>query len=386
LGNRSLRSGSVIVLAASLLLFSGCGLSYLFQAVAGEYQLLNGAVPVEEAMKNPSLSQSQRAHLALVERIKEFGVTELGLKKTVSYQTVNLEPHQPTIYVVSACPKDRLRPVTWWFPVVGDMPYLGFFDLESARLEKQKLVEKDLDAFIGMADAYSTLGWFKDPLTRNLIGASTLDFVETILHEMTHTTFYVKGQGEFNEGLAMLVAKEGALLFMEKTFGPSDPLSEEARKSIHDERLFSSFLASLVDELNHVYQSPLSYQEKLAEREKVFASSLGRFKLLKSQFQTERFAPFEHAPMNNAFLISVMIYHRPYLLFEQALQRRGNSIKDMLQWLKNMAQEDGNMLVMMKERLGKPEISCPSGSGLLWKPASPLFDVRAFHHPHQERT
>ncbi len=351
MANRSLRSGSVIVLAASLLLFSGCGLSYLFHAVAGEYQLLNGAVPVGEAMKNPSLSQSERAHLALVGRIKEFGVTELGLKKTSSYQTVNLEPHQPTIYVVCACPKDRLHPVTWWFPVVGNMPYLGFFDLESARLEKQKLVEKDLDAFIGVADAYSTLGWFKDPLTRNLIEASTLDFVETILHEMTHATLYVKGQGEFNEGLAVLVAKEGALLFMEKTFGPSDPLTEQARKSIHDERLFSSFLASLVDELNHVYQSPLSYQEKLAEREKVFASSLERFKLIESQFQTERFAPFEHAPMNNAFLISVMIYHRPYLLFEQALHRCGNSIKDMLQWLKNMAQEDGNMLVMMKERL-----------------------------------
>jgi predicted aminopeptidase len=351
LGNRSLRSGSVIVLAASLLLFSGCGLSYLFQAVAGEYHLLNGAVPVEEAMKDLSLSQGQRARLALVERIKQFGVTELGLKKTSSYETVNLEPHQPTIYVVSACPKDRLHPVTWWFPVVGKMPYLGFFDLESARLEKQKLVEKDLDAFIGVADAYSTLGWFKDPLTRNLVEASTPDFVETILHEMTHTTFYVKGQGEFNEGLATLVAKEGALRFMEKTFGPSDPLSQEARKSIHDERLFSCYMASLVDELNHVYESSLSYQEKLAEREKVFASSLERFKLLKGRFQTERFAHFEHAPMNNAFLISVMIYHRPYLLFEQALHRCGNSIKDMLEWLKNMDHEDGNMLVMMKERL-----------------------------------
>jgi predicted aminopeptidase len=336
---------------ASLLLFSGCRLSYLFQVAAGQYQLLNGAVPVEEAIKNDSLTQNQREHLALVQRIKEFGETELGLKKTSSYQTVNLDPRQPTIYVVSACPKDRLYPVTWWFPVVGDMPYLGFFDLESARAEKQKLLEKDMDAFIGMTEAYSTLGWFKDPLTRNLIGASTLDFVETILHEMAHATFYVKGQGEFNEGLAMLVGKEGALLFMERTFGPSHPLSQEARKSIHDERLFSSFLGSLVDELNHVYGSPLSHQEKLAEREKVFAASLERFKLVKSQFQTQRFMPFERAPMNNAFLVSVMVYHRPYLLFEQALHRCDNSIKHMLLWLKNMAQEDGNMLVMMKERL-----------------------------------
>jgi predicted aminopeptidase len=342
---------AAILLIASLLLFSGCRLSYLLHAAAGEYQLLNHAVPVEEAMKNDSLSQNQRDHLALVRRIKEFGETELGLKKTSSYQTVNMDPRQPPIYVVSACPKDRLDTVTWWFPVVGNMPYLGFFDLKSAEAEKQKLLEKDLDAYVGMTEAYSTLGWFKDPLTRNLIGASTLDFVETILHEMTHATFYVKGQGEFNEGLATLVGKEGALLFMERTFGPSHPLSQEARKSIHDERLFSSFLASLVDGLNHVYRSPLSYREKLEEREKVFAYSLERFNLLKSQFQTQRFVRFEHAPMNNAFLVSVVVYHRPYLLFEQGFHRCGCSIRNMLQWLKSMAQEDGNMLVMMKERL-----------------------------------
>jgi predicted aminopeptidase len=344
-------SASVILLGASLLLLPGCRLTYLFQVAEGQYHLLNGAVPLGEAMKNDSLDQNQRAHLALVQSIKEFGETELGLKKTSCYQTVNLDPHQPTIYVVSACPKDRLDPVTWWFPVVGNMPYLGFFDLESARLEKKKLLGKDLDVYIGAAEAYSTLGWFKDPLTLNLIGASTLDFVETILHEMTHATLYMKGQGEFNEGLATLVGKEGALLFMERTFGPSHPLSQEARKSIHDERLFSSFLSSLIDELNHVYQSPLTYQEKLVEREKVFASSLERFKLLKSQFQTQRFVPFERAPMNNAFLVSVAVYHRPFLLFERALHRRGHSVKNMLQWLKSMAHEDGNMLVMMKERL-----------------------------------
>jgi predicted aminopeptidase len=322
----------------------------MFQAAAGEYRLLHGAVPVEKALQNPSLSQRERAHLALARRIKEFGVTELGLKETSSYETANLEP-QPAVYVVAACPKDRLEPVTWWFPVVGNVPYLGFFDLESARLEKKKLVEKDLDAFIGVADAYSTLGWFRDPLTRNLIDASTLDFVETILHEMTHATLYVKGQGEFNEGLAVLVAKEGGLQFMEKNFGPSDPLTKEAQESVHDERLFSHFLASLVDELNQVYQSPMSYQEKLAEREKVFASFLVRFKLLKSQFQTGQFAHFDDAPMNNAFLISLMIYHRHYLLFEQAFHRCGNSIKDMLQWLENMNRKGGNMLVMMQERL-----------------------------------
>jgi predicted aminopeptidase len=345
----------MVLLIVSSLSLSGCRLGYLFQVTAGQYRLLNGAVPVSEAIKNDSLSQSVKDHLALVERIKEFGETELGLKKTSNYETVNLEPLQASIYVVSASPKDRLSPVTWWFPVVGHMPYLGFFDPEDARLEKQKLLEKDLDAFVGRTQAYSTLGWFRDPLTLNLINTPTLDFVETILHEMTHSTFYVKGQGEFNEGLAMLVGKEGARLFMEKTFGPSHPLSQEAQKSIHDERLFSSFLASLADDLNRLYQSPMSYEEKLSEREKVFASAMARFRMIKGEFQTKQFLHFERAPMNNAFLVSVVIYHRPYRLFEKALRHCGHSIKDTLQWLRTMAQEDGNMLLMMQERLEKQE-------------------------------
>ena len=122
--------------------------------------------------------------------------------------------------------------VTWWFPVVGNMPYLGFFDLEKARAEKEKWVQKDLDVIIGRADAYSTLGWFQDPVTRNLLQGSQVDLAETILHEMTHTTLYVKGQGAFNEGLAVLVGKVGTHRFMEKTYGPSHPLTIQAIKEL----------------------------------------------------------------------------------------------------------------------------------------------------------
>ena len=163
------------------------------------------------------------------------------------------------------------------------MPYLGFFDRESADAEREKLLKKDLDVSVGVADAYSTLGWFEDPVTLNLLEGSTLDLVDTILHEMTHTTLYVKGQGEFNEGLAMLVGKVGAILFLENAYGPLDPLTVEAKKSLEDERIFSSFLTSLLEQLESVYDSPITYQEKLTEREKTFSRSQEAFSQIKSR-------------------------------------------------------------------------------------------------------
>ena len=345
---------AILALVTSLLLLPGCQLVYLCRVAAGQLELINGAIPVEDALQSASLSETFKDRLSLAEKVKRFGETNLGLKKTDSYSTVNLDPHSGKAYTVSASYKDRLVPVTWWFPVVGRLPYIGFFDLESARSEQRKLIEMDLDTMIGRVEAYSTLGWFNDPLTLNLIEKSPVDLAETLLHEMTHATLYVKGQGEFNEGLATLVGKRGAYLFMRETFGPSHQLTREARESIEDEGVFSSsFLRPLLAQLNQLYASSLSYQEKLEEREKVFARSLDHFKSLSSRFQTSRFGRFGQGPLNNAILVSLAVYHGHYALFEQALQQSGDSIPALLRKLRAMSEEEGNMVGLLQEWLGK---------------------------------
>jgi predicted aminopeptidase len=233
------------------------------------------------------------------------------------------------------------------------MPYLGFFDLDRAEAEKEKLLERDLDAIIGQAEAYSTLGWFQDPVTLNLIEGSSLGLVETILHEMTHTTLYVKGQGEFNEGLAVLVGKSGALLFMEKTYGSTHPLTMEAAKSLHDEALFSSFLASLLEELEDLYDSPKTYEEKLVQRERIFARALQEFGALRCRLKTARFLAFEERSLNNAYLMALGLYHRHYHTFEGVLKRRDNAIKPMLTFLKGFVKENGDIMERLQAWLGE---------------------------------
>ncbi len=334
-------SGIFIIL---ILFGSGCRLTYLFHAASGQFSLIYHAIPVESALKTDSLSLEQRNRLRLVARIKDFGEKELGLKKTRNYQTINLKSLQNPLYTVSASPKDRLARITWWFPVVGRVPYLGFFDLGNAREEKKRLAKKDLDVVISRAEAYSTLGWFKDPLTLNMIEGSTVNLVETILHEMTHTTLYLKGQGEFNEGLANLVGKMGSFLFLKKTYGPSHPFTIEAQQVLEDERIFSSSLSSFLKELGQLYNSPLSYQEKLTEREKIFSNFLKNFSHIKKRFQTNRFTYFGSADLNNAYIMSVGLYHRHFHLFEAIFKLKGNSIHDLIIFFRESAKENDDVL------------------------------------------
>jgi len=351
---KGFRLALVLFAALGIIAFSaGCRVGYVMHAATGEFRLLSSAVPVPQALAYPSLTPTQRERLLLVSQIKEFGEKELGLKKTSSYETICMDLNRPPIYTVAAAPKDKLTLKTWWFPVVGRMPYLGFFDIAEAQEEKQRLIQDDLDVFIGRAEAFSTLGWFSDPITLNLIDGSEVDLVEIILHEMTHATLYVKGQGEFNEGLAQIVGKWGAFLFFQKNLGPSHPRTDEAMASIEDERLFSFFLGSVLEELQRLYETALPLEEKLRQREEVFARSLEDFEGLKSGLKTQRFVRFGNAPLNNAYLMAVSLYHRSFPLFEAVLERNGHSVREMLIFFRALSEQKGSLLEKARNRLEK---------------------------------
>ena len=352
-----MRKGLIGLFLIMMPCFTGCRIAYLLHAARGQFHLQHNSVPIEEALGRDSLGPEQKDRLRLVARIKEFGEKELGLRKTGNYQDVYLNSDAYPIFCVSACPKDRLERITWWFPVVGDMPYLGFFDLENAKAEKQRLSEKGLDVVIGAADSYSTLGWFRDPVTMNLIDGNSTGLVEIILHEMTHSTLYVNGQGEFNEGLAVLVGKVGAYRFLLKTFGPIHPFTIEAMGSLQDERLFCSLLNSLIDRLEHLYDSPLNYREKVFRREQIFKEWLDFFESHKANFRTGRFVRFGSGGLNNAYLMTAGLYHRRFRLFESVLKQKGNSVRTMLAFFRELSISDKDMLEMTREWLNRGQFT-----------------------------
>jgi predicted aminopeptidase len=342
--------GPVLLLCLTLL-GSGCRLSYLFHVAKGQIQLLSGAVPITEALNTEPFTTDQRNKLLLVAQIKAFGEEELGLKKTCNYETVYPHSNQNPIYIVSASAKDRFSQKIWWFPVVGNMPYLGFFDLKEAKEERERLFNEDLDVYVGRAGAYSTLGWFQDPVTMNLIDGATPQLVNILFHEMTHATLYVNGQGAFNEGLAVLVGKVGALKFFEKTFGPEHLFTDEARDALADERLFSRFLNDLMGEMDDVYRLRVNYEEKMGLRKAVFTEYHRKFEALKNELKTCQFVHFGQMPLNNAYLMTVALYHRHFELFEVLLARNNGSVSETILSLKKNSQKEGDLIVQLQNML-----------------------------------
>jgi len=343
-----------VLLLYLLLLGSGCRLSYLFHVAGGQIELLNGAIPITEALDTEPFTPDQRNKLLMVAQIKAFGEKDLGLSITDNYETVYPNPSRNPIYMVSASKKDCFSLKTWWFPIVGDLPYLGFFDLKEAQEERQRLLNENLDVFVGRAGAYSTLGWFQDPVTMNLIDGSTFQLVNTLLHEMTHATLYVNGQGAFNEGLAVLVGKVGAVQFFEKTFGPANPFTEKARNAVADGRLFSRFLNEYMAALEEVYSLPVDDEKKMGLREEVFTAYQYKFEALKKNFKTRQFIHFGQIPVNNAYLMTVALYHRHFELFEAVLKKENRSIKKMIHLLEGFSQKDGDLMERLKNVVNDP--------------------------------
>lgn len=320
----------VICLVIFLISGTGCSAGYIFHAASGQFSLLAGSVKIEEALKSDSLDDEKKSKLRLVSEIKKFGEDRLGLKKTNCYRDVYLRSERPPIYVISACPKDSLKIKTWWFPIVGKMPYLGFFTMDRAFKKKGKLSGQGMDVNIGVADAYSTLGWFDDPVTLNLLNDSRVNLAEIILHEMTHTTLYIKGRGAFNEGLANLIGKAGAVEFFRMKYGSNHPYTVEACNILADELMFSGFINSLIQALKKVYDSDLSYEKKLEEREKTFSFYLKKHNKLLNEYRTGRFKNFGKNRLNNAYILSVELYTRDFPEFYRMLEQRSNSIAGLL--------------------------------------------------------
>jgi predicted aminopeptidase len=349
-----LRSGllGLCTLLLGLPFLWGCYGTYLFHAAIGEYERIADAIPIEDALKDPSLSDRELAHLKMIGPLKRFAVDRLGLAPTDSYSTALLKPQTSFIYTVSASPKDRLSRVTWWFPVVGRVPYLGFFDLTKARAEGKKLAEQGKDVFIARAEAYSTLGWFEDPLTRNMIDASTVEFVETVLHEMTHSTLYLSSQSQFNETLASVVAKHGTILFLETEFGEKHPWTIEARNELQDERRFSTFLSGVIERLAAVYGEAITYDEKMAKRALVFNDAKKTFELEMDLYRTNRFEPFLHMDLNNASILALGLYHRYFNLLDAILNKNQGDIRETIAFFRNLSKTESDLIKALQRKPG----------------------------------
>ena len=228
--------------------------------------------PIDRLLEDPSVSDAHKAKLRLVREAIEYGEREMGLDPASSFRSYFDTQGRPVTYIVSACARDRFAPHTWWFPIVGTVPYKGFFSKEDAEQEAESLRARGLDVHLGTAAAYSTLGWFPDPDLSTMLDLPDEDLVNLVLHEITHTTLWLPGGVDFNEGLASFVGGHGALEFARKKHGVGSTAYERTVRMLAWEELRDARSRELRRRLDELYASALSSEEKVRRRDEIYAA------------------------------------------------------------------------------------------------------------------
>jgi predicted aminopeptidase len=202
-------------------------------------------------LRREDLEPAVRDKLALVLRARKFAEEVLELRVGGSYATYAPVDADQIVHVVTAAQRFRLEPHTWWFPIVGSVPYKGYFSEAEAMDEADDLRKKDLDVYVRTSAAFSTLGWFDDPLLSTVLRRDRIDLVDTVLHELLHNTSYLGGQATFDESFANFVGHRAAIAFFEREADTAS--TEEARARWSDALTFSDFLGGFLVELQRAY-------------------------------------------------------------------------------------------------------------------------------------
>ena len=201
----------------------------------GQLNIVWNARSFNEVLQDPSTPDSIRRKLTFIGKVRKYAIDSLGLKDTENYTTYFDQQGKELMWVVTACEPYRLKEKTWDFPVVGTVPYKGFFDSLKAVAEAKRLQQEGLDISIRNPGGWSTLGWFRDPVLSGMLDRGDGDLASLIIHEMSHATIYVKDSSDLNENLASFIGDEGARKFLSDTYG-SD--SEEVNRFDREDKYF----------------------------------------------------------------------------------------------------------------------------------------------------
>jgi predicted aminopeptidase len=291
------------VLLAAIVACAGCAEPrYLLRAGWSEARLLLSRQPIPALLARPDLEPGLRERLELTLAVREFAAGTLGLRVGRSYTTFAEVPSDATVYVVSAARRDRLESHAWRYPLVGRLPYRGFFERGAAEAAASDLAARELDVEVRPALAFSTLGWFADPLLSTATRETPVAVAETVLHELWHATLFVPGAAAFNESAATFAGHRGAMAFFCTGPGADGARCTEAQRRWNVTRARGRILGHLAARLRRLYASApsLAVRERSRSRlARAAAAALARRGLGGRS---------DLLPPNNARLLGDLIY------------------------------------------------------------------------------
>lgn len=209
----------ILTLFLGLLIYHLDLVLYGLSQARGQLEIIRKARPIDEVLNDPEFPDSLKVNLRLIGDIKSFAFDSLGINFSRNYSKVYDQKGKELMFVVTACEPYKLKPRQWDFPLLGSFSYKGFFDEKKAKALEASLKAEGLDTNIRTAGGWSTLGWLEDPILSNMLAESEADFSETIIHELTHGTLFVKDSLRFNENLATFVGIKGTERYLRYKYG-----------------------------------------------------------------------------------------------------------------------------------------------------------------------
>ncbi len=297
---------SLPLLGLTLSLTACSTLSYYSHVLHGGWQVLQAREPIAKILADPGSAATLKARLTDVQAARRFAVTALALPDNGSY-TAYSALHRPfVVWNVFAAPELSLTPVTHCFPVAGCVAYQGFYDEALARKEAARLAARGFETFVGGVSAYSTLGWFDDPVLSTMLFWDDERLAATIFHELSHQLVYVAGDTAFNESYAKFVELQGLV-----EWRLARGLPQQLPADLVFEESFIQRLMQSRTELDTLYQSAADDGAKRSGKAQIFAALKADIeRAAATQGAGPSYVSFFATGMNNAKLLPFALYHQ----------------------------------------------------------------------------
>ncbi len=327
---------SIILLSAFTILLSGC---YVLSQ-AGPYLSQRGkAKDIDKVLDDPATDQETGQFLERVLDIKNFAV-ENGLKEDKNYTSYKELDKDYLAIVISACPPFSFEPYMWNYPFLGKMPYKGFINEDGVIKEIDKLKGKGLEVYAREVDAFSSLGYFEDPLYSFMKNYSEYDLAELLLHEQTHATIFFKNKSQFNEEIATFVGETLGRKYISSRFGEESEICKNIDTRKKDSAAYRKLMLSLKAELEELFKKDIDESRMAGLKTEIIKSFQDDVKEnYDSYFITENYKGLATMTLNNAFISLFNTYNQDLHLYQKLYEMEGESTPALLAKLQTLKKE-----------------------------------------------
>lgn len=329
----------LLLLGVSVLLLSCETVSYYSQAARGQAAMVLGRDDIQELLVSDELSDDLRAKFSMVLEIREFAEQQLYLPVEDNYSSYVDLKREHVVWNVFAAPEFSVDPLNWCFPIAGCVSYRGYFSEAAAMKYASNLQQDGFDVYTGGVDAYSTLGWFEDPLPSSVMTRADYQLAALIFHELAHQIVYLQGDTSFNESFATSVEREGLRRWLISNGEPS--LIERARLDSERRQQFVDLVRDYRDVLEQLYSRELGEIEMRSQKNEIQNSLREAYQQLKRQWGTYGgYDAWFSQSLNNAQLSTVSSYNQMVPFFDELLAKSNGDLQQFYAEVKRISKLD----------------------------------------------